>query len=658
MGTQQLRMRNTPANGYKLFDDNTGITFMKPFQEPEQLLSSVRLAAPCEDCGKPRTKEPKGSITGWIFGNDYRAITDRWSCSCAASRQSDTADGSKSERHAESDALPAELIATAVAGRWKIVSQLSSGRIGTSYVAEELETLAPVVIKIVRRELNSNPRITKRILQECQKSAQLAHKNICLVQDSGKTEQGDAYIVMEHITGGSLAARIEEEGFLDCGEALDMAIQISQALQYAHEMGVLHRGVKPANVLFCSHDGTVKLTDFGIAKAIPSLGSETVKLSTICEVFGDPSCMSPEQCLGRELDERSDVYSLGCVIYQALTGKPPYQCTTGFEIARAHVTEEPRPFRKAMYNCEIPATVEAVVMRALQKDPADRYQSMAQLQSDLETCARGGTPQIPPPKRQRKTPSLVAEEKPLEDPGQKDQANLTKIKLRISKSGEVAAASSFGEKPDKRNFRLRAFFALIIIASSLFCYSLSTLSSLSTSHHHAPASAANNERKTDDSTSPQTSANQSGSAKQAIARPEDWLKENTAESKEDAQIRRQKHTQFRKARVSDDKVNAFIQSEFSPSNARIRDDYCAALTEKLKDRFATAPVLSTDGVGMVQFVLDRDGTPQIVDELGGDSDINALRELVKNEKFQSPGTWRTLTLFYNRGKVLVEDLGV
>ncbi|HEY9716784.1 MAG TPA: serine/threonine-protein kinase, partial [Trichormus sp.] len=394
---------------------------MKPFSEPEQLKDQLELTTACLVCGKPLKKQAKGSLTGWIFDNDYRAITDRWMCSCAPggatvklqlSTDEATVPDNASTSHelsrmpgaplAEGDGLAPlrkTLLNTTINNQWQITSVLESGHMGTVYVAQDLANQRTVVIKVLRSELSGNSRIVKRFLQECEKAVTIGHKNIVGVYDSGKLPDGSGFVVMDYIEGENLETKIRKEGFLDVDEALDLFIDLTLALEHAHSQGVIHRGLKPTNILFASADDNAKISDFGVAKAIPSIGKETIQLSAIADIFGDPMCMSPEQCLGEDVDARSDIYSLACVMYYALTGKPPFLFQNGCQTAMAHVSHLPPPFKETMFNCDIPAKVESVVMRALEKDAEDRYQTMAQLRADLEVLKRGGTPVIPKPKR-------------------------------------------------------------------------------------------------------------------------------------------------------------------------------------------------------------------------------------------------------------------
>lgn len=398
---------------------------MKPFSEPEQeqLKDQLELTTACLVCGKPLKKQAKGSLTGWIFDNDYRAITDRWMCSCApggatVKLQLSTDDpnatvpdnASISHELSGMPAAPATesegvttlrktLLNTTIDGQWQVTSVLESGHMGTVYLGQDLKNQRTVAIKVLRSELSGNSRIVKRFLQECEKAAAIAHHNICAVFGSGKLPDGSGYVVMDYIEGENLEAKIRKEGFLDIGEALALFIDLTLGLEHAHNQGVIHRGLKPTNILFDKADDNVKIADFGVAKAIPSIGKETIQLSAIADIFGDPMCMSPEQCLGEDVDARSDIYSLACVMYYALTGKPPFLFQNGCQTAMAQVSQLPPAFKETMFNCDIPASVEAVVMRALEKDPEDRYQTMAQLRADLEILKRGGTPAIPKPKR-------------------------------------------------------------------------------------------------------------------------------------------------------------------------------------------------------------------------------------------------------------------
>ncbi|MES6501163.1 serine/threonine-protein kinase, partial [Cutibacterium acnes] len=175
------------------------------------------------------------------------------------------------------------------------------------------------------------------------------------------------------------------EGFLDVPEVLDIFLDVCEALSYAHEHGVLHRDLKPGNILITGESGQrrAKVADFGVIRALPSVGSEAQEMTQSTDVFADPSCMSPEQCLGRRLDVRSDIYSLGCSMYEAIVGKRVFTGPNPLSIVVQHFKVAPRPFDTVMYNCDIHEDVEAVVMRMIEKAPENRYQEVSQVIEDL-----------------------------------------------------------------------------------------------------------------------------------------------------------------------------------------------------------------------------------------------------------------------------------
>lgn len=273
---------------------------------------------------------------------------------------------------------------TVVHGRYSILRTLGGGGMARVYLAHDEVLGRDVAIKILRDQYAEDVEFAERFKREARSAASLSHPNIVSVYDRGVAEDGTSYIAMEHVPGGSLKERISQEGVLDTAEAASVALQITEALEEAHGRGVIHRDIKPHNVLLTS-TGDVKVADFGIARA-----AAHTSISQTSLVLGTASYMSPEQALGESVDPRSDLYSLGVVLYEMLTGELPYTADNPVAVSMKHVNESLRPPREI--NPEIPESMDAVVTKLLSKDPEDRYRGATELGEDLRRVRDGLSP--------------------------------------------------------------------------------------------------------------------------------------------------------------------------------------------------------------------------------------------------------------------------
>ena len=252
-----------------------------------------------------------------------------------------------------------------------------------------------VAIKMLHAHLVTNPQSLMRFQQEAQAASALSHPNVIAVHDFGITPQGMPYLVMDYLEGTSLTDLIATEGNLPPERTCNIFIQACDALSHAHQKGIIHRDIKPSNIMLLDKDDNpdfVLIVDFGIAKLLPQSEKQGQHLTQTGEVFGSPLYMSPEQCLAGKLDHRADIYSLGCVIYEALTGSSPLSGASMIETMYLHLNEPALPFRKVRPDLSIPEALEAVVFKAMEKDPSARQQSMSALQDDLDNvrCGRAG----------------------------------------------------------------------------------------------------------------------------------------------------------------------------------------------------------------------------------------------------------------------------
>ena len=266
--------------------------------------------------------------------------------------------------------------------RYEIHQRLARGGMAQVYLARDRSLDRPVAVKELVPEFATDPSFVERFRREAQAAANLAHPNIVGVYDWG-TQDGTYYIVMEYIDGPSLSQVIRRDGPLHPRRAAEIAGEVASALGFAHSRGVVHRDVKPGNVLLTSN-GQSKVTDFGIARALSSPEDDLTQAGS---VMGTATYFSPEQAQGLPVDPRSDLYSLGVVLYEMVTGRPPFTGETPLAIAYKHVQDQPAPPSTSVP--EIPAGLEAIIMKLLQKKPDDRYASAEDLRSDLNRFLAG-----------------------------------------------------------------------------------------------------------------------------------------------------------------------------------------------------------------------------------------------------------------------------
>jgi serine/threonine protein kinase len=274
---------------------------------------------------------------------------------------------------------------------FELVEALGSGTLADAYRVKSKSLDKDFVIKILNARLAENPRTAKRYRLAAAAALNLSHSNLAHVVESGINEDGASYVVSEYIDGQDLATVLQNEGFLDASDVIELGIQVLEALAHAHENNVMHRGVKPSNIYLTERKQgrfTVRLADIGIARAWPSAGRETRFELLDGSEFGDPRYMSPEQCSGHTFKPCSDVYSLGCVLYEAVSGKTPFASGSRTKIAIKQLTEDIRPLNDRFRDLDIPVDLEAVIMKALAKESQDRYQSAQEMLEDLQKVGK------------------------------------------------------------------------------------------------------------------------------------------------------------------------------------------------------------------------------------------------------------------------------
>lgn len=269
------------------------------------------------------------------------------------------------------------LIGKRLSGRYKVISLLGGGGMANVYLARDMILERDVAIKVLRFDFSNDEQFIKRFRREAQAATSLNHENIVSIYDVGEDE-GVYYIVMEYVCGSTLKQYIQQYAPLSVPKALDIMEQLTSAISHAHANGIIHRDIKPQNILIDEH-GKVKITDFGIAVA---LSSTTITQTN--SVLGSVHYLSPEQARGGVATEKSDIYSLGIVMFELLTGRLPFSGESAVSIVLKHLqTETPSP---KVWNPAIPQSVENVILKATAKDPFYRYQSVREMNEDIRTA--------------------------------------------------------------------------------------------------------------------------------------------------------------------------------------------------------------------------------------------------------------------------------
>ncbi len=295
------------------------------------------------------------------------------------------------------------MIGTVLSGRYRLEAKLGSGGMSTVYLARDQTLDRQVAVKVMHREMSEQADQLERFRQEARSVAKFSHPNVVSVIDAG--EDGHPYIVFEYVEGETLKQRISRNGALDPQEAIAYAIEIARGLSVAHARNMVHRDIKPQNILIDA-EGRAKLTDFGISRQLEQDG-----MTATGRVLGTTDYVAPEQAMGRKVDPRTDIYSLGVVLYEMLVGQVPFAADSQVGVAMKHVNEELPDVQRR--RPDVSAAVALVVERSTAKDPAERYQEVGEMIDDLSTAleveaARAGSTTgeatsvldaVPPPKR-------------------------------------------------------------------------------------------------------------------------------------------------------------------------------------------------------------------------------------------------------------------
>ncbi len=284
------------------------------------------------------------------------------------------------------------LIGQVVQERYRVLKKIGEGGMGTVYVAQHVFIEKKVALKVLSPDLARRQDLAARFLQEAKSASRIGQENVIDISDFGQTNDGLVYFAMEYLEGGDLGGTIRKDGPLPWARARPIIVQVCKALRAAHAQGIVHRDMKPENIFLVSKEGRadfVKLLDFGIAKVMGG-GDDGPKLTRTGMIFGTPEYMAPEQAEGKDADHRVDIYATGCVIYHLITGVTPFQADSFMAMLTKHLLEEPVPPSARRPDLAITADMDALVMKALEKDKAKRWQSMDEFLAAVEACRQEG----------------------------------------------------------------------------------------------------------------------------------------------------------------------------------------------------------------------------------------------------------------------------
>ncbi len=293
-----------------------------------------------------------------------------------------TQDGSRLIRQEQFDkGVRDSMIGRSVAGRFPIVKRIEGGGMGTVYEAQQLPVGRPVALKVLKEELSANPVLVKRFEREAKAVSRLKSPYTVTLHDFGQDDDGLLFLAMELLEGETLSRRIENDGAMPYREALRIALQVTESLIEAHEKGIIHRDLKPDNVFLTEVAGKthVKVLDFGIARLSQQEQGPEAAVTHTGAIFGTPGYMSPEQATGTEVDHRTDLYSLGVILYESLCGKPPFRADSAVMLMGQHISAKVPSLFSHNPVLELPEGLEDLVLHMLEKSPSDRVESAVDL---------------------------------------------------------------------------------------------------------------------------------------------------------------------------------------------------------------------------------------------------------------------------------------
>jgi len=327
-----------------------------------------------------------------------------------------------------------------LSSRYEVLEVIGEGGMGTVYKVRHVFTNRLEALKLMNSGVKSSV-APARFQQEARAACAFSHPNAVAVYDFDLLPDGRPYMAMEYVDGINLADWLDKHGPMDYKLVQDICAQVGKALAAAHERGVIHRDVKPSNIMIKGDQPgkvSAKVVDFGIAKVVTTSGGTDVSLTATGQVFGSPQHMSPEQCMGTEVDARSDIYSLGCVMYQLLTGRPAHTGDNPLAIIYSRLNDHPLSFKDVAPNLVIPAEMERIVFKALERDPNERYQNMQELLADLEADLGA---ERPPEGDMQQANEAKKSLKPVQDSGQNPGQNPANKYVSLAVRTIVSVAS-------------------------------------------------------------------------------------------------------------------------------------------------------------------------------------------------------------------------
>ena len=269
---------------------------------------------------------------------------------------------------------------TLFAGRFEVIEELGTGGMGRVYKVFDTDIKEKIALKLLRPEIALDKEAVERFSNELKLARKIRHKNICGMFDLGKAE-GTTFITMEFVPGEDLKKFIRKSGQLGAGRAVSITQQVCEGLAEAHHLGIVHRDLKPQNIMI-DEDGNARIMDFGIARSLWGKG-----IAGVGVMIGTPEYMSPEQVEGKDVDQRSDIYSLGVILYEMVTGRVPFEGDTALSIAMKHKTEEPKNPKD--FNPQIPESLSRLIAKCLEKKPERRYDSVQNMNRELGIALEG-----------------------------------------------------------------------------------------------------------------------------------------------------------------------------------------------------------------------------------------------------------------------------
>jgi serine/threonine-protein kinase len=291
------------------------------------------------------------------------------------------------------------LLAQLVADRYRVIRKLGEGGMGSVYLAEHVVIEKKFALKVLAPELCRRSDLVARFLQEARSASRIGHENVIDIMDFGQSPDGLVYIAMEFLDGKDLGEIVRGKGAMDWAEARGIVLQICRALRAAHDKGIVHRDMKPENIFLIQREGQphfVKILDFGIAKVM-GLDPNGPRLTRTGMIFGTPEYMAPEQAEGKDTDHRADIYAVGCIMYHLITGQTPFVAESFMTMLTKHLMEEPVPPSARRPDLVITPEMDALVLKALEKDRDNRWQSMAELLEAVAVCPGPETATPKPP---------------------------------------------------------------------------------------------------------------------------------------------------------------------------------------------------------------------------------------------------------------------